>query len=338
MTSMAAMVLAIAVAGWQVIEGNLGGPLIFAIFLIAQRIGSYAVKIGRITLSVQQGLAAAGRIFEIVDTEEDVKQAPGALPLPRVTGEVSFDSVSFAYDSSVEVLKDVSLRVKPGEVVALVGPSGAGKTSLVNLIPRFYDPTQGHIRIDGHDLRDVTIDSLRSQIGYVPQDTVLFAGSVYDNVRYGRLDARREEVVAAARAANAEDFIEALPGGYETEVGERGAKLSGGQRQRIAIARTLLKDPRILILDEATSSLDTESEALVQEALERLMAGRTTFVIAHRLSTVRNADRILVLAYGKIVEQGTHQELLAKGGLYRRLYEMQFREQESEPTVAADSQ
>ena len=221
------------------------------------------------------------------------------------------------------MLRGVTLEIEPGEVVALVGPSGAGKTSLANLIMRFYDPTEGRVAVDGHDLRQVTLHSLRSQIGLVPQETVLFGGTIGDNIRYGKMGASDDEVMAAARAANADQFIGELPQGYETEAGERGVKLSGGQRQRIAIARALLKDPRILILDEATSSLDAESEALVQEALERLMEGRTTLVIAHRLSTIRNADRIVVLDDGEVVEQGKHEELLAAGGVYRRLYGIQ---------------
>ena len=214
--------------------------------------------------------------------------------------------------------------VEPGDIVALVGPSGAGKTTLVNMIPRFYDPMRGSISIDGHDLRDVKLESLRKQIGIVPQETLLFSGTIKENLAYGRLDATDEEIIAAARAANADEFIRALPGGYNSLVGERGLKLSGGQRQRVAIARAILKNSRILILDEATSALDSESEGLVQEALERLMQNRTTFIIAHRLSTVKVANRIVVLDRGCVVEQGTHEELMALGGLYYRLYNLQF--------------
>jgi len=328
--SMAAMVVGIVLAGYLILQGRLGSPLLLSIFIIGQRVGSYATHIGRINVTIQQGLAAAVRVFEILDSQPAVRESPDAVALPRVTGEVALERVSFAYGNGPQVLRDISLTVHPGEVVALVGPSGAGKTSMVNLIPRFYDPKEGRVLIDNHDLRLVTLSSLRSQIGLVPQDTILFSGTIEDNIRYGALDATHEEVVAAARAANADQFIEAMPEGYQTEIGERGLKLSGGQRQRISIARTILKDPRILILDEATSSLDTESESLVQEALDRLMTGRTTFIIAHRLSTVRRVDRILVLAGGSIVQQGTHAQLMAVPGLYRRLYQRQFADADRE--------
>jgi subfamily B ATP-binding cassette protein MsbA len=243
-----------------------------------------------------------------------------------VSGRVTFENVDFDYTTAVPVLKDVSFSVESGQVIALVGPSGAGKSTLINLIPRFYDVVDGRITMDGHDVRDVDLRSLRDQIGLVPQETILFSDTVLTNIRYGKLDATQDEIETAAGAANAHDFIvNDLPHGYQTLVGERGVKLSGGQRQRVAIARAILKDPRILILDEATSSLDSESERLVQEALERLMAGRTSFVIAHRLSTVINADWILVLDEGRVVEQGTHAQLLLNAnGLYYRLHQMQF--------------
>ncbi|MGQ9778658.1 MAG: ABC transporter ATP-binding protein [Bacillota bacterium] len=273
---------------------------------------------------LQQALAAADRIFAFLDHEEEVKDAPDALVLPRIEGHVEFRNVTFGYRDGEPALAGINLEVRPGEVVALVGPSGAGKTTLVNLIPRFYDPDAGEVRVDGFDLRKVRIASLRRQIGLVPQETVLFNVSVRENIAYGKPDATDEEIIAAAKAANAYDFIMELPEGFATVIGERGASLSGGQRQRIAIARAILRDPRILILDEATSALDPESERSVQEALERLMRGRTTFVIAHRLSTIQFAQKIVVLAGGSIVEQGTHEELLAANGLYKRLYEKQL--------------
>ncbi len=304
--------------------------------MIANPIGAFA----SLYTQLQQAIGASGRVFEILDTPPEMQDAPDAIDLPPVQGVVRFDGVSFDYgESSVahEVLVDVSLEAAPGEIVALVGPSGAGKTTLVNLIPRFYDPTAGTITIDGHDVRSVRNRSLREQIGIVPQETALFSGTIRNNIQYGKLDASQEEIEAAARAANAHDFITELPDGYDTVVGERGVKLSGGQRQRVAIARALLKNPRILILDEATSSLDTESELAVQEALVRLMEERTTFVIAHRLSTITNADQIVVLQNGRVVEHGTHSQLLAiENGLYRRMYALQFRwEEESPPAPAA---
>ncbi|MGE5530367.1 MAG: ABC transporter ATP-binding protein [Patescibacteria group bacterium] len=272
----------------------------------------------------QQSLAAGERIYDLLDRHAEIADRPDAVDLPRLAGRVSFRDVSFSYREGVTVLSHIDLDVEPGEVVAVVGPSGSGKTSLVNLIPRFYDPDEGQVLVDGHDLRLVRAESLRAQIGLVPQETILFGATVRENIGYGRKGATMEEIVGAARAANAHEFITALPDGYETVLGERGASLSGGQRQRLSIARALLRDPRILILDEATSSLDAESERLVQAALETLMYGRTTFVIAHRLSTVRFAQKIIVLDGGVIVERGTHDQLIAAGGLYRRLYERGF--------------
>jgi subfamily B ATP-binding cassette protein MsbA len=321
-STIASVIVAIY-AGVMIIQGQviLAGLVFY--FAVAQRVGVYFVKFGTLNLRVHQSLAALGRVVEVIDQEPDIQERPDARPLPRIEGRVSLRNVSFQYPDGDVVLKEVGLDVVPGEVVALVGPSGAGKTSLVNLIMRFYDPNEGRVEVDGHDVRDVTLHSLRSQIGLVPQETILFGGTIKQNILYGRFGATDQEVVDAAKAANAHDFISALPQGYDTEVGERGVKLSGGQRQRIAVARAVLKDPRILILDEATSALDAESEALVQEALERLMRGRTTLVIAHRLSTIKNADRILVLAAGKIVEEGKHEELLSQDGVYRRLYGIQ---------------
>ena len=248
--------------------------------------------------------------------------------MPHVKGSVSFNNVSFAYNTDEPILDNVTFSATPGQVVALVGPSGAGKSTVASLLPRFYDVTGGSIVIDGLDIRDVTMESLREQVGIVPQETMLFNGSVYDNILYGRLDATEEEVMAASKAANAHNFITELPNGYDTQLGDRGVNISGGQRQRIAIARAILKNPQILILDEATSALDTESERVVQEALDRLMVGRTSFVIAHRLSTIKNADKILVMEKGKIVEEGNHDELMAKDGLYAHLYQIQYRNKE----------
>jgi subfamily B ATP-binding cassette protein MsbA len=272
----------------------------------------------------QEAIGATRRIFEILDTQSDVQDAPNAMDIGTAQGRITFENVSFSYEKGNEVVRDVSLEIAPGEILALVGPSGAGKSTLFNLIPRFYDPSGGCVRLDGMDLRDMTMESLRANIAIVPQDTLLFSGSVRENILYGRLDAGETEIIEAAKAANAHDFIMELPAGYDTLVGERGMKLSGGQRQRIAIARAILKDPRILLLDEATSSLDSESEGLVQDALGRLMQGRTTIIIAHRLSTVQVADRIAVLDKGCLVELGTHEELLACNGLYHRLYTLQF--------------
>ncbi len=273
----------------------------------------------------QQGLASAERIFEVLDARPEIKEIPGAVEMPQVKGYVELKDVYFGYDEKKLVLEGINLEVKPGQRIALVGPSGAGKTSLVSLIPRFYDLLSGTITIDGYDIKKVKLASLRKQIGIVSQEAILFNGSIRDNIAYGRIKASNEEIIRAAKKANAHDFIMAQPAGYETQVGERGLKLSGGERQRIAIARAILKDSPILIFDEATSAVDAQAELLIQQALERLMQDRSTITIAHRLSTVQHADRIVVLNERKIEEVGSHQELLSKGGVYTRLYKHQFR-------------
>jgi subfamily B ATP-binding cassette protein MsbA len=272
----------------------------------------------------QQAIAAGERIFELLDEATDVKDAPDAIDLPAVRGEMVFNHVHFRYGSGDHVLHAVSFTMAPGEVVALVGPSGAGKTSIANLICRFYDPSSGTVSVDGYDLRDIKLASLRRQLAVVLQDSFLFNNTVAENLLYGKPDATADELAAAAKAANAHDFIMQLPDGYNTEVGERGVKLSGGQKQRLALARAILADPRILILDEATSSVDAEAEYLIQQALERVLEGRTALVIAHRLSTIRNADKIIVLDRGRIAEVGCHAELMQRGGLYSQLYQRQM--------------
>jgi ATP-binding cassette, subfamily B, bacterial MsbA len=292
-------------------------------FVVGGSIGGMSELYGQF----QQAIGATRRIFELLDTKPDITDPANPSPLGSVQGRVNIREVHFSYpdERGLEVLKGVTIDAEPGQVIALVGPSGAGKSTLVGLLPRFFDVSAGAIQVDGHDIRTVAVAELRRAIGMVPQETTLFGGTIEENIAYGKLDATREEVESAARAAHAHEFIIGFPQGYETVVGERGVKLSGGQRQRVAIARALLKDPVILILDEATSSLDSESERLIQDALETLMEGRTTFVIAHRLSTVRRADRIVVLDQGRIVEEGTHGVLLANHGLYRQLHDIQFK-------------
>lgn len=306
---------------------TLGEMILFQSYLA--RMYGPIMSLVNVNTTIQDSMVSAERVFGLLDSQPTVEEKPDAHPLPPIQGYVEFRDVFFSYDPEKPVLKGIAFRVEPDAMIALVGPSGCGKTTVINLLARFYDPTEGAITIDGHDLRDVTIKSLRNQIGVVLQDNFLFKGSVADNIRYGNLDASDQEVVQAAIAANAHKFIsEELAEGYETDVGERGGRLSGGQKQRVAIARTLLRNPRVLILDEATSALDTESEAAIQEALERLMKGRTTFVIAHRLSTVMKADRIIVMKEGQIEESGSHAELVEAGGMYSEMFKKQFRIEE----------
>lgn len=308
--------------GVSVIDGVMTTGELIAFLIYAINLANPTRRLAESFGSVQKSLAAADRVFAILDEEPEVQDKKDAKPLVVSQGKVEARHVAFYYEKENPVLTDLNFVAEPGQTIAVVGPSGAGKTTIANLLPRFYDVTGGAIYIDGVDIRDVAVGSLRDNIGLVPQDTLLFNTTIKENVLYGRLDATDEEVWAAVRAANAEKFVKGLPHGIETKVGDRGLVLSGGQRQRIAIARAILKDPKILILDEATSALDTESEKIVQDALDKLMVGRTSFVIAHRLSTIKNADQILVLNNGVIAERGTHEELMDKGGLYYELYTM----------------
>jgi ATP-binding cassette, subfamily B, bacterial len=311
--------------GWLAISSSLKvGVIVAFVSFIQGRLYGPAAALAGIQVQIVSALAVFERIFDYLDMKPEQYDPPGAIALPGVEGDIKFDNVVFSYDASRKVLDGVSFHVRPGEVAAFVGPSGAGKTTITQLVPRFYDPQEGSVLVDDYDVRTVTLESLRRDIGIVTQETYLFHDTVASNLRYGKPDATEAELEAAARAANIADFIAALPNGYETVVGERGHKLSGGERQRLAIARVLLKDPRILILDEATSSLDYENEAAIQRALEVVMRGRTSLVIAHRLSTVLRADVIFVVDEGRIVEQGRHATLLARGGLYSRLYRTQF--------------
>jgi ATP-binding cassette, subfamily B, bacterial MsbA len=310
--------------GRQVIDGNVSPGDLFAFVLFAGILIGPFSSAARVFAQIREAQGATHRVFEILDTGSEVSDSPTATTLSSVSGHIRAEHIGFAYDPRQPVLTDISFEAKPGELVAIVGPTGSGKTTVMNLLHRFYDPAEGRITIDGHDLRQVTMDSWYRQIALVPQETILFGGTILDNIRYGDEKASQEEVVAASRAAHAHDFIMNFPDQYQTIVGEKGINVSGGQRQRIAIARAIVKNPRILLLDEATSALDSESERLVQEALERLMKGRTTFVIAHRLTTIQRADRILVLNKGRLVETGTHAELMGHKGLYQYLYTLRL--------------
>jgi ATP-binding cassette subfamily B protein len=316
----------------------IGGPLalsdeitvgtLFAMISYVLMLNGPAQRLGFLVNLAATAGASANRVFEIMDTPNEIVEQPDAVNLDQVKGQVTFEAVSFAYRNKQPVLEDISFTAQPGQIVALMGPTGAGKSSVINLIPRFYDPCTGRVLIDGLDIRDVTLQSLRHHIGIVLQEPFLFSATIAQNIAYGLPEADLADIIAAARAARAHDFIESFPDGYETRVGERGVTLSGGQKQRVAIARALLYDPKILILDDSTSSVDTETEHLIQQALQVLMEGRTTFVIAQRLLTLKNADQILVLDHGRVVQRGTHNELLARDGLYREIYDLQLRDQE----------
>ncbi len=311
--------------GWMALQGWATVGTIAAFYNYSRNFARPLRHLGDLYNQIQAALAGAERVFEIIDRQPELTDVPAAVPLDDIAGEVIFDHVDFAYVPGVPVIKDVSLRAQPGQTIALVGPTGAGKTTIVNLLTRFYDVDGGAIRIDGRDIRDLQKASLRRQLGIVLQDTFLFSESVLENIRYGQLDATDAECVAAATLANADQFIRRLPQGYATPLSERASNLSQGQRQLLAIARAVLADPGILILDEATSSVDTRTEVRIQEAMLRLMEERTSFVIAHRLSTIRNADKILVINDGRIIERGTHDELLARGGFYHNMYMSQFK-------------
>jgi ATP-binding cassette subfamily B protein len=311
--------------GWLALQGIVQIGVLATFIIYIRKFFQPMRAIAMLYNQLQSAIAGAERIFEVLDVEPDVADKPHAQPLVNIKGAVEFENVSFAYEPSKPVLIDVSLKAEPGQTIALVGPTGAGKTTIISLLSRFYDVTEGAVCVDGHDIRTIQQDSLRAQLGIVLQHTHLFSGTVMDNIRYGRLDATDQEVIDAATLANADWFIRRLPGGYKTQVSEQGNNFSQGQRQLIAIARAVLADPRILILDEATSSVDSRTEIQIQEALLRLLEGRTAFVIAHRLSTIRNADQVLVVNDHRIIERGTHEQLLAMEGFYYQLYMSQYR-------------
>jgi len=332
--SYVALAIVVGAGGWALLKGQtlFGATVTFGLVITflayVQRFNQPIQQIAVLWTNIQNAIAGAERIFGILDEEVAVMDKPSAIPMPPIKGLVEFNNATHSYEDGVPVLKDVTFTAQPGQTIAIVGPTGAGKTTIINLLPRFYDVTGGSVKIDGLDVRDVTMKSLREQIGIVLQDTFLFSTTVMENVRFGRPNATDKEVMAAIKLANADSFIERLPDKYQTVLGERGSGLSQGQRQLLAIARAALADPRILILDEATSSVDTRTERLIQRAFDELLRGRTAFVIAHRLSTIRNADVILVLKDGQIIERGQHDELLAKQGFYYELYMSQFKKQE----------
>jgi len=313
--------------GSEVINGRLSGGELVSFLIYGLTVAASFGTLVSLYTQFQEALGSTYRVFQLLDEQPTITDLPNAQALPTIAGSISLEDVSFGYEEQLDILHHISLNIPAGEILALVGPSGAGKSTLFNLIPRFYDPTSGSITIDGYPIQNITQNSLREQIAIVPQETILFGGSILENIRYGKQDATEAEIIEAAKVANAHDFISEFPNGYDTVVGERGVRLSGGQRQRVAIARAILKNARILLLDEATSSLDSESEHEVQEALDRLMQGRTTIIIAHRLSTIQVAHRIAVLNKGNLVELGTHTELMQTNGLYASLYRMQFENQ-----------
>lgn len=333
---MSTLVIIFWYGGKEVLADRLTAGDLVAFIIYALNISRSISQTSRLYTAVNTAAGASERIFELLDEVPEIADLPEATEIGDIQGQISVKDLTFEYEDNRTILKDISFEIEAGQTIALVGPSGAGKTTLLNLIPRFYDPQQGQIIVDGKEIKEVKVKSLRDHISIVPQEVHLFGTSIKDNIKYGNLTATDEDIISAAEDANAHEFITDIPEGYDAMIGEKGVKLSGGQRQRLAIARAILKNPKILLLDEATSSLDSGSESLVQEALYRLMKGRTTFVIAHRLSTVQHADRILVMDKGEIVEDGTHQELLAKGGLYSHLYELQFRDLDTDDLIAMD--
>jgi ABC-type multidrug transport system fused ATPase/permease subunit len=317
-------VIVAGMGGYLAVQGIVTVGVVVSFLQYVQNFFRPIQTVSQIWTLAQSAFAAAERVYELIDRVPKIKDAPDATELPHLDGRIKFENVTFAYKTGESVLEEINFNTQAGQTIALVGPTGAGKSTLVSLIARLYDVSAGKILVDGHDIRQVTQHSLRSQMGMVLQESFLFSGTVLENIRYGNLNASEEEVIEAASAANAHTFIERLPEGYNTQVGERGSLLSQGQRQLLTIARAILANPRLLILDEATASVDTRTEVLIQEALARLLTGRTSFVIAHRLSTIRNADLVLVLDEGRVVERGTHQELLDLNGLYADLYNRQF--------------